>query len=307
MLHDCHAEILAKRGFIKWILNELSDQDKGIQSTYLHHTSNEHRFKDGVLVHLYISTLPCGDASMAYTADHQNEEDAAYYSAIPTLGLEEGAVARGRMNYMKLGSIRTKPGVLLKFVFVTSHTIAGRADAASTSSLSCSDKIATYTFLGVQGGLLANIMQPVYIDSIVIGGVKDGHEKYVSECYRSLYLRLKKSTESVLPGGCLTVESRSICKHNHSETDYRFHKPVIGFTDIPFYHAKEEVQARSKGVNAQPAMHCERPTVHVGFSITLPRCKLRSRRQTTRDRAGYWWVEEWELQTTRRCALLVEI
>lgn len=138
MLHDTHAEILAKRGLAKWILNELSSIEAGNSSAYLdyseHNEHNEqnthttrtpkHSFKAGVQVYLYISALPCGDASMAHTADSQDAQEAAYYSAIPSLRGFDGvagaagaaseatatSVTRGRMDYTKRGSIRTKPG-----------------------------------------------------------------------------------------------------------------------------------------------------------------------------------------------------
>lgn len=65
-----------------------------------------------------------------------------------------GNAARGRDNYALFGVLRTKPG---------------RADSPPTRCMSCSDKIASWNVLGVQGALLAQIFEPLYVDDIVIG------------------------------------------------------------------------------------------------------------------------------------------
>lgn len=95
----------------------------------------------------------------------------------------EGAI-RGRAGYERLGSIRSKPG---------------RQDSPPSISFSCSDKIASWNVLGLQGGLLSEAFAPIYIDHIVIGGVETppgtGHGEWRStikaEAQRSLHGRLE--------------------------------------------------------------------------------------------------------------------
>lgn len=43
----------------------------------------------------------------------------------------------------------------------------GRGDRLKT--MSCSDKICKWNVLGVQGTLLADLMEPVYIDTLILG------------------------------------------------------------------------------------------------------------------------------------------
>ena len=64
---------------------------------------------------------------------------------------------RGRNGYENFGAIRTKPG---------------RADSTPTISLSCSDKIASWSVLGLQGAMLEDLFDPVYLSGIVVGGLE---------------------------------------------------------------------------------------------------------------------------------------
>ena len=85
--------------------------------------------------------------------------------------------ARGRDNYSLYGVLRTKPG---------------RADSPPTLSMSCSDKIAAWNVLGIQGALASRLLRPVYIDRVVIGEVAPSMRDVVLEdCQRALYGRLR--------------------------------------------------------------------------------------------------------------------
>lgn len=66
--------------------------------------------------------------------------------------------ARGRNGYTSFSQLRTKPG---------------RTDSPPSVSHSCSDKLAAWSALGLGGALLDGIIQPVWLNGIVIGGVED--------------------------------------------------------------------------------------------------------------------------------------
>jgi tRNA-specific adenosine deaminase 1 len=98
------------------------------------------------------NSLSGGDASMTFLASSQDSKMKQLKDSHPK-STQVPPVTRGRDNYSLCSVLRTKPG---------------RADSPPTSSLSCSDKIAKWSVLGFQGALLSRILDPVYIDEIII-------------------------------------------------------------------------------------------------------------------------------------------
>lgn len=108
-------------------------------------------------------------------ATPQDPAIAALKSASPLPVPEGNGAARGRDNYSLLGVLRTKPG---------------RADSPPTLSMSCSDKIARWCVLGIQGALASHILDAIYIDEIILGGVDPATEENVREdCERAFWKR----------------------------------------------------------------------------------------------------------------------
>lgn len=117
-----------------------------------------------------------GDASTRYLASHQDEETALLKDSTTFPDQPLDKPWRGRDNYHCYGVLRTKPG---------------RADSPPTASMSCSDKIASWNVLGLQGALGAQIFMPMYICSIIIGEIEATMLEVVQEdCERALWRRI---------------------------------------------------------------------------------------------------------------------
>lgn len=207
---DSHAEILAGRAFRTWLCTSAEAAlpgkapapDNGKSMKWINQnvdgsTRARIRIDPSLRFHLYTSEVPCGDASMEsldrnqtdearqlneskrkeYDTGRLNDESAGESS-------EQGPVIRGRLDYSKVGILRTKPG---------------RPDAPPSFSMSCSDKIARWNVVGVAGKRLTDLLEaPIYLSTIIVGSSYDH-----SALQRALFERLlvlDNTGESSLPG-----------------------------------------------------------------------------------------------------------
>ncbi|THU84157.1 hypothetical protein K435DRAFT_843797 [Dendrothele bispora CBS 962.96] len=218
-LHDSHAEVLARRGAVRWFMEEVVRSARGVESQWLARREDEdgrrqkYALREDIKLILYVSTVPCGDASTRYLAASQDPEMAALKDSSRPATVDPpdvGSATRGRDNYSLYGVLRTKPG---------------RADSPPTLCMSCSDKIAAWNVLGIQGALGSSFLEPLYLNEVVIGEVPEQMRGVVKEdCERALWGRLDVgdfgSRVESLPG------------------KYALHKPLISFTSVPFIHSR---------------------------------------------------------------------
>lgn len=176
ILNDSHAEVIARRGFLLYLYDNI---DKALESrpSIFNLSCGRFNLKESVHFAFYSSQLPCGDASIipkAETEEHigdiiqskkhkledngQKEqkkkklETDVYRTGAKCLPDSEQDSKESGMKYYTLGQVRTKPG---------------RGDR--TLSVSCSDKIARWIHMGIQGSLLSLLCEPIYIKHYIFG------------------------------------------------------------------------------------------------------------------------------------------
>ncbi|ORY06694.1 adenosine deaminase/editase, partial [Basidiobolus meristosporus CBS 931.73] len=199
-LHDSHAEIIARRGFIRYLLDQTLIVAKGGKSDILKIGDTDQKsgtpfelVSPDITFHMYVSHCPCGDASTTPLANEQSAESyesfkkrktfdeaqkVAKSSEVVAKNVEEVSetappsgnnLKRGRVDYDRVNVLRTKPG---------------RGDAEPTLSMSCSDKIARWNVLGLQSAMLSLLMPPIYLASITIGDLFDEESVIRALCTR---------------------------------------------------------------------------------------------------------------------------
>jgi tRNA-specific adenosine deaminase 1 len=198
VLHDCHAEILALRGFNRWLLAEIERMLEGrYESKWLgwcesaldfesnHKNSKPFVLRPNVSIHLFSTEAPCGDASMGLLIGSKGEEDnEAWPEPAPeTLSLSNSTPLHGRGYFSLLGTVRRKPS---------------RADAEPTLSKSCTDKLAlkqVTSVLAWPASLFVQRTSNAFLKSIVLPAEKYdavGFERAFGPC------RFSSGTVSVM-------------------------------------------------------------------------------------------------------------
>lgn len=178
VLHDSHAEVLARRGFVRYLLLTLEALQQNPQyhlndcccleptppksslkadesSSDVPHPSREHlssdpfyRLKPSWVLYLYISDSPCGDASIYDTISSGTTFTGAKLVKPPRPSSETSSSAPDESNSGDEIVLRERAAQVLGSL----RTKCGRSDVTDRSySMSCSDKICRWLALGLQG------------------------------------------------------------------------------------------------------------------------------------------------------------
>ena len=188
-VHDCHAEVLARRGMLRFLYAQLEMIKNGCQhqSIFVKYEGSEvYTIRDGVSFHLFISKPPCGDASVFGQHEfHPNRLNRGTVRATPSNG--EGAV----------------------YIPEDDKTFDHFKHGARLHKMCCSAKIARWNVIGIQGALLSLYIEPVYLSSITIGS-----DFNASHMRRAVYTRVSKIND--LPSG-YQVKDLSLYKVQQSD------------------------------------------------------------------------------------------
>ena len=162
-VNDCHAEVVARRAFLRFLYSQLELCTKGKESASIFvraDSSGRHCLKPGISFHLYISTAPCGDARVFSPSDEkQSSGDDAHPQRL-SRGVVRVKVEAGEGTVPAQNQCQTWDGIL-----------AGQ----QLHTMSCSDKLARWNVLGLQGALLSLYIEPIYLRSIIIGSLFNEH------------------------------------------------------------------------------------------------------------------------------------
>ncbi|XP_013164474.1 PREDICTED: tRNA-specific adenosine deaminase 1 [Papilio xuthus] len=180
-VHDSHAEVFARRGFMLYIYKNLEMAITSPEESIFIKENGKFRLKENIQFIFYSSQMPCGDASIIPKSNdnnhgnvvtsrkreaedgHDEEErkilksddiDDIHRTGAKCLPHNEQDPKEPGAKYHLLGQVRTKPGL-----------------GDRTLSVSCSDKIARWIHVGIQGALLDMLLtEPIYIKHFIFGG-----------------------------------------------------------------------------------------------------------------------------------------
>lgn len=195
ILNDSHAEVMARRGFLRYLYHEILKVKSKNSIFELSEFTKKLRLKENITFFIFTTHSPCGDASI-FSRDSNSCEPDAKRQKIDNSD-EYGKVFTGAKVFdskdskivdpmiQDEGKLRIKPG-----------------RGVRTLSMSCSDKIAKWCICGVQGSLLMAFLEsPIYVDGFIfqtntICDIKTAkrafYERFVDNVFENDYFKLHK-------------------------------------------------------------------------------------------------------------------
>ena len=213
VIRDSHAEILARRNFLRYLYAEMNDSVAGGKMassgaavqynddnnfSVLEMNDGWFRKRDDVEIHLYVSSAPCGSASLNLESSlncfpHATRKGTNVSSAHNTIDDEK----------VPPGCVVLRGGVR-------------EAIGNPKQTLSCSDKIAIWCARGVQGSILTAsfIKEPIVLSSVACSRKYDGDRlfeaTYGRTCCSSPSLNGKNYENKATKHLCTQMASISI-------------------------------------------------------------------------------------------------
>ncbi len=180
LVHDSHAEIIAKRSLVRLLIHDAQKCLANDKSLCLDNDGkNKVKLKEGHKIHFYTSHPPCGDATIAPMEESESKAKKPRLDVdIHRTGAKSGLDVKGQgQDFHVVGAVRTKPG-----------------RGEPTLSLSCSDKLAKWCQVGLQGCLLSSLFEKPLLPSSVIVGSKQFNKESLK---RALFERFSLNQNEI--------------------------------------------------------------------------------------------------------------
>lgn len=190
ILNDSHAETLARRGVLRYFYHQIKKalvEDSTKSDTIFTWLPEKRKFKlkPELTLHFFSTQTPCGDAcifdsnnaepvSKRRKTNETHTEELDIGCKVDTVYTGAKLIGSHHNDAMEqlVGSMRTKPG-----------------RGERTLSMSCSDKLAKWQIMGIQGALLDILLDsPIYFSTLNFWGQSD-----LSSLERAIWKRFQSN------------------------------------------------------------------------------------------------------------------
>uniref|UniRef100_A0A8C9DUQ3 Adenosine deaminase RNA specific B1 n=1 Tax=Prolemur simus TaxID=1328070 RepID=A0A8C9DUQ3_PROSS len=294
-LNDCHAEIISRRSLLRFLYTQLelylNNKDDQKRSIFQKSERGGFKLKENVQFHLYISTSPCGDARIFSPHEPVLEVSTSVFqwcvhTPRPSLSIDACCLwvallplepADRHPNRKARGQLRTKiesgEGTIPVRSNASIQTWDGVLQGERLLTMSCSDKIARWNVVGIQGSLLSIFVEPIYFSSIILGSLYHG-----DHLSRAMYQRISNiedlpplyTLNKPLLSGISNAEARQPGKAPNFSVNW-----TVGDSAIEVVNAttgKDELGRASR--LCKHALYCRWMRVHSKVPSHLLRSKI---------------------------------
>ena len=288
ILHDSHAEVLARRGLVRVLWQEIimhnnNNKDATLLLAQVPNSSHCYQLRENVQLHLYVSDSPCGDASIysldASSAPTNHDDDIndnnndnnnglqftgakVIVSPATNVSLHDCGGQQAGVGLLDNSRVARERIQLLGRLRIKSGRSNLRPDQRS-DSLSCSDKMVRWSVLGLQGRALLPYLnnEPIRLSSVIVSrDIRNHSDTTTGAQFQAL--------QRAMPDRVMAVKEE-LCKENgvDGNTTQKSSSVLAHEVDaihVPQVHVVEQVFAPGKACSEHAKEMASRKRKHGG-------------------------------------------